>query len=97
LNDGIGIEPQVLVIAENESEQAATGAKLKKKLRLQIARFSGCKSKLVEWPEGFHAVEFFGFPVHGKFQHGQAIGGGVEQFQLCGRVQIRRGFRGSAP
>ena len=52
------------------------------------------KSKLVEWAEGFDAVEFFGFPVHGQFQHGQTIGGGVEQFQLRGRVQIGRGFGG---
>lgn len=50
-------------------------------------------SKFVEWAESFHAVEFFRFPVHGQFEHGQTIGGGVEQFPLRGRAQIRRGFR----
>jgi len=39
--------------------------------------------------------EFFGFRIHGEFQHGQTIGGGVEQFPLRGRAQIRRGFGGS--
>jgi hypothetical protein len=47
-------------------EQAASGAKSKKP-RLQIARFGGCKSKLVGWVEAFDAVEFFDFPVHGEF------------------------------
>lgn len=31
-------------------------------------------SILVERAESFHAVEFFGFPIRGEFQHGQAIG-----------------------
>jgi hypothetical protein len=56
--------------------------------------FSGCKSNLVEGAGGFEIVEFFGFPIHGEFQHGQAIGGGVERFQLRGQVQIGQGFRG---
>ena len=62
-------------------------------LLLATKAFSGCKSKLVEWAEAFDAVEFFGFPIHGEFQHGQAIGGGVEQFQLRGRAQIRHALK----
>jgi len=39
-------------------------------------------SKLIKRAESFHAVKFFGFPVHGQFDHGQTIGGGSQKL-LC--------------
>ena len=57
-------------------------------LLLATKAFSGSKSKLVEWDEGFDAVEFFGFPIHGEFKHSETIGGGEGVKLIHQRVNL---------
>src|SRR5207245_10247446 len=57
--------------------------------RLEIAF-----SKFVERAEPFHAVEFFGLPIHSEFTHGQIIAGGEQQSLLRVRAQVLRGIGG---
>lgn len=51
-----------------------------KRTKINFHVFIQRRLKLIKRAESFHAVEFFGFPIYGEFQHGETIGGGVEQF-----------------
>ena len=46
------------------------------------------RSELLKRSKTFHAVEFFGLPVHGEFDHGKAGLGCGEQLRLRIRPQV---------
>src|SRR5437899_1024835 len=47
--------------------------------------------KLIKAPETLDAVEYFGFPVDGVFEDGEAVAGRFQQDLLGGWVEIGRG------
>jgi len=54
-------------------------------------RASSCMTlELVKRAESFHAVEFFGFPIHGVFEDGEAVAGSLQQDLLRRWMEIPR-------
>lgn len=54
----------------------------------EAGKIGGVKLEFVEGAEAFDAVEFFGGPVYGVFEDGEAVAGRLQQDLLGRRVEI---------